>query len=636
MNTPPAPASATFDPVALLSERLRDAIRAALPEAAEQLSPDFDAQITASRNPKFGDFQCNAAMGLGKRFKKNPRELASAIVEHADLGDLAEPLSPESIAGPGFINIRLKADALADLVNALDQPNLGIDRPDDPDTVVIDLCGVNLAKQMHVGHLRSTVIGDTIARIFERLGHKVVRQNHLGDWGLPIAMVTARVMRAEALGELTLDALTLDELNRLYRVAQAECRGEHKGLAFAQKWKMGPKVEAELEARNDTADEALAHAKQTLVRLQSGDAEVVRVWKRIEEVTMAVCLETCRRLHTRIDATHGAGESSYRDELAGVVEDLETRGVAEESDGALVVRVEGIKEPCLIRKSDGGFLYATTDIAAIRRRVQEFGGDRAVYCVDARQGLHFKQVFGAAMKAGYATRDADGQSITARLEHAAFGTVLGPDNKPLKTRSGENVKLDDLLAEAVNRADTAVRETNANASEPMSEDELARVAEAVGIAAVKYADLSNERAKDYVFDFDRMVAFQGDTGPYLLYAVVRTGMILTKAARSGVDIDEITTNAPLQITEPGEKDLALALLPYPATVRGVGESLEPHRLCAYLYALATTFSSFYDKCPVLQAGDDATRDSRLRLVAITRRVLVDGLETLGLPTVDRM
>ena len=624
--------SSGFDPLALLSERLRDAIRAALPDAADELPANFDAQITASRNPKFGDFQCNAAMGLAKKLGLKPRELAAQIVSRADLGDLAEPLTDDAIAGPGFINIRIRDAALGELVERLDSDELGLFPPAQPKTVVVDLCGVNLAKQMHVGHLRSTVIGDTIARVFERLGHRVIRQNHLGDWGLPIAMVTARLMRAEASGELALADVTLDELNRLYRSAQAECQGEHRGLAFAKKWKLGPKIEAELEERNATADEALNHAKSVLVRLQSGDEEVVRVWKRIEEVTMAVCLETCRRLHTRIDAGDTAGESSYRDELADVVADLESRGVAEESDGALVVRVEGIKEPCLIRKSDGGFLYATTDIAAIRRRVQKFEGDRAIYCVDARQGLHFRQVFGAAIKAGYATRD----GAVSRLEHAAFGTVLGPDNKPLKTRSGENVKLDDLLAEAVSRADTAVRTNNDTAPDPLPESELPAIAEAVGIAAIKYADLATERSKDYVFDFDRMVAFQGDTGPYLLYAAVRIGNIIRKAAAEGVDTDAVVESAPVRIAEPAEKALALALLPYPTVVRGVGESLEPHRLCAFLYDLSTAFSSFYDKCPVLKAPDDATRDSRLRLCHVTGRVLRDGLETLGLPTVERM
>jgi arginyl-tRNA synthetase len=630
--TEPAPAASAFDPVALLSERFTAAIRAALSDLGIDPPGEIDPQIAPSRNPDFGDFQCNAAMGLAKRNTLKPRDVAQKIVEHADLSGLAHDLDAESIAGPGFINVRLKPETLGDLLSAIDGPHLGLPRPRDAETVVVDVCGVNLAKQMHVGHLRSSVIGDTIARVFERLGHPVVRQNHVGDWGLPIAMVTARLMRAEASGEADLGVLTLDDLNGLYRAAQRECAAERRALAFCEKWGMGPKVRAELEGQIASADEAMEHAKATLVRLQSGDPEVVRVWQRIEEITMAVCLETCRRLHTRIDATHSAGESSYREELAGVVEDLERRGIAEESDGALVVRVEGVKEPCLIRKRDGGFLYATTDLAAVRRRVQEIGADRVVYCVDARQGLHFRQVFGAAIEAGYATRGGS----TATLEHAAFGTVLGEDNRPLKTRSGENIKLSALLDEAIERAESAVREANADKDETLSDPEIAEIAEGVGIAAVKYADLSNERSKDYVFSFDRMLAFKGDTGPYLLYALVRIRKILLEAGRAGIDTDSASANASFVIADEAEKALALAILPYPGVVRGVGLSLEPHRLCAFLYALATAFSSFYDKCPVVRAGDDATVQSRVRLCALVGKVLEDGLATLGIPTVERM
>jgi arginyl-tRNA synthetase len=295
-----------------------------------------------------------------------------------------------------------------------------------------------------------------------------------------------------------------------------------------------------------------------------------------------------------------------------------------------VVRVEGIKEPCLIRKGDGGFLYATTDLAAIRRRVQTLGGTRVVYCVDARQALHFRQVFGAAHKAGYTAIEGDG---AATLEHAAFGTVLGEDNKPLKTRSGENIKLDDLLEEAVDRAEAAIRD-RASDRQPDHDDPRA-IAEAIGIAAIKYADLQTERSKDYVFSFDRMVSFEGNTGPYLLYARARINRIFDKAREKGLDTDAAST-APLRIEADEEKTLALLLLRTPQVVRGVAESLEPHRLCAHLYDLAVAFSKFYDRCPVLGAEDEATRRSRLRLCGLTRRVLTDGLETLGLPLVERM
>lgn len=613
-----------IDPADILSRVFADAIFKAFGV------DDADPLVGPARNPKFGDFQCNAAMPLGKRLGINPREAALKIIEHADTAGLAEPLTAESVAGPGFINITLRAEAMPALLERLDTPALGIDPPALPDTVVVDVCGVNLAKQMHVGHLRSTVIGDTVARLFERLGHTVIRQNHVGDWGLPIAMVTAKLRAEAGAGRIDLDKLTLDDLNRLYRGAQLECAADHRGLAAVRRFDLGPKAEAELEEQVASAEEALGEAKATLVRLQSHDPETEAIWRRIERTTMAVCLEACRRLRTRIDGSHSAGESSYATELAGLVEDLERRGVAEASDGALIVRVEGIAEPCLVRKRDGGFLYATTDLAAIRRRVQELGGTRVVYCVDARQSLHFRQVFGAAHKAGYTAIPESNPHHDrghARLEHAAFGTVLGEDNRPLKTRSGENVRLDDLLDEAVSRARGALASRGGELDDPGA------VAEAVGIAAIKYADLSPERTKDYVFSFDRMVSFEGDTGPYLLYARARILRIFDRAAGKGVDAG---ATAPYRPVEPEERVLALLLLRYPQTVASAAEALEPSRLCAYLYDLAVAFSRFYDRCHVLNAEDGETRLSRLRLCGLTGRVLTDGLETLGLPMVDRM
>ena len=611
-----------IDPIELLSTRLSEAIARAFPEIGD----DAPALIAASRQPKFGDFQSNAAMPLAKQLGIKPREVAEKIVAEADLSGIAEPLTPASIAGPGFINIRLNAQALAGMLGALDTPTLGIEPVADPKTVVVDLCGVNLAKQMHVGHIRATVIGDTLARLYERLGHRVIRQSHVGDWGLPIAMVTAKLLSLEAAGRLP-EPLTLDDLNRLYKEAQAECRGEGRALAFATRHGANAKLVAELETITAEADEYLAAAKATLIKLQGGDKTVQAMWQKIYDTTMAACLAQCERLATKITDADSAGESTYADELAGVVEDLVKRGIAEGSDGAIVVRVEGIAEPCLIRKSDGGFLYATTDLAAIRRRVQKLGADLVVYCVDARQSLHFRLVFGAALKAGYATKP--GADQPARLEHAAFGTILGEDNRPFKTRSGENVKLSDLLDEAVSRATAAVAER----SRDLSPEEQAQVAAVVGIAAIKYADLSNDRVKDYVFSFDRLVAFEGNTGPYLLYALVRIRSLFAKAAADGVAFDPA---APLLINEPEEKALALELLRYPKSVAAAADALEPHRLCAYLYDLCTAYSSFYDKCPVLRADDDATRASRMRLCDLAGRVLADGLDTLGIPTVERM
>ncbi|QKK09843.1 MAG: arginine--tRNA ligase [Planctomycetota bacterium] len=441
----------TFDPVELLGERVRAAISAAAPDAPD----DADAMISPSKRAELGDFQCNAAMPLAKRLGMKPRDLATKIVEHIDVTDLCEPVTEADIAGPGFINFRLQQDAIGTLLDRLDSPSLGLPAPESPTTVVVDVCGVNLAKQMHVGHLRSSVIGDTLARTFERLGETVVRQNHVGDWGLPIAMVTRKLQSEAEAGRVSLDDLTLDELDRLYKLAQHECRGQGKGLELVAKYNLGPKIEAELRAMHDEAMEHLAEAKATLVALQAQEPAVHAIWKRIYAVTMGACLKTCQRLHTRITEADSAGESSYAEELTTVVNDLVARGIAEESSGALVVRLDspedgGIAEPCLIRKGDGGYLYATTDIAAIKRRVQTIGADRVIYTVDARQSLHFKQVFAAARKAGYATKP--GASQPSVLEHAAFGTVLGEDGRPFKTRSGENIRLSDLLDEAIDRA----------------------------------------------------------------------------------------------------------------------------------------------------------------------------------------
>lgn len=624
-----------FDPVQILSDRFAAAIARAFPAASA--GGAADALLKPTQNPKFGDFQCNAAMPLAKQAGKNPREVAQAIIDAAAadevLAKVIEPLSAASIAGPGFINIALRADALAALLTKFDTPALGIEPPAQAQTIVVDLCGVNLAKQMHVGHLRAVVIGDALARTFERIGHRVIRQNHVGDWGLPIAMVTARLLDMQRAGK-DIAALDLDAIEKLYKAAQKESDADERGLAAARKYGLGPKALAELEEQVGGASESLARAKATLVALQNHDPETFAVWQRIADVTMRECLAVCARLGANVTSEHSAGESSYAEELAPMVDELVRRGIAEESDGALVIRNEGIEEPTIIRKSPkggGGFLYATTDLAAIRRRVQKLGADRVIYCVDARQGLHFKQVFASATRAGFATKP--GASAPSRLEHAAFGMVLGPDNRPFKTRSGENVKLSDLLDEAIARAAAAVREKNPD----LVGEDAARVSEAIAMAAIKYVDLSNDRAKDYVFSFDRMLAFEGNTGPYLLYALVRIRSIFRKAAeRSGDAPIEAARAAPIIIGGKEEKDLALALLRFPGAVRSVGESLEPHRLCQYLFDLAQIFSVFVTNCHVLNAESDALRNSRLRLCEITQRVMADGLAMLGIRALDRM
>jgi arginyl-tRNA synthetase len=629
----------SFDPIAILTDRFKSAIKAALPaEVLQQVGGDPDPLIAASKNPQFGDFQCNAAMALAKVAGKPPREIATAIVAHSNIGDIAEALTPQSIAGPGFINIKLKPAALSDLLAKLDAPALGVALPSGstPQTIVVDLCGVNLAKQMHVGHLRSVIIGDALARTLARLGHRVIRQNHVGDWGLPIAMVVARLeidtqLPAGVKGRVSLDTLRLDDLERLYKAAQRECDADDKGLAAAKKWWSHPKAVAELEAQVGGASEALA--KGVLLRLQQHEPTALAIWQRIVDVTMKECLATCARLHADVTREHSAGESAYAEELAPMVEDLLKRGIAEIDEGAVVIRVEGFEEPCLIRRSEaggGGFLYATTDMAAVRRRVQTFGASRVVYCVDIRQGLHFKLVFGACRKAGFDVLASGAGGGHASLEHAANGTILGEDNRPLKTRSGENVKLSDLLDEAVERAGAAVTAK----SPDLPESERAAIAETVGIAAIRYAELSANRASDYVFAFDRMLAFEGNTGPYLLYALVRLKNIQRKAAQSTAGGG--AGGAPVIIDSPDEKNLALALLRYPASVLVVANSLEPHRLCQYLYDLAGAFSTFYNSCHVLDAETPELRASRLRLCALTERVLADGLSLLGIRPLERM
>lgn len=617
--------NSSLDPLVILADRFKAAIAKAVPGVT-----DADPLIAPCKQAGAGDFQSNAAMPLSKKAGKPPRDVAKAIVANLDLSDIAEPITEANIAGPGFINITFKGDALANLLAGMDNASLGVQPVTPPQTVVVDLCGVNLAKQMHVGHLRSIIIGDSLARALARAGDTVIRQNHVGDWGLPIAMVIAAMLRTHGDADPNTYITSLDALEKAYKQAQKDCEAP-VAAAMIRTYDLGPKAEAEWAddlAKLEIAQKALADAKRTLVNLQSGSPREVRVWERIQRITLDECLRVCKLLNTIVLDEHTAGESAFRDELAPMVDDLLKRGVAEPDGGALVVRVEGINEPCLIRKSDGGFLYATTDIAAVRRRVQKLGADRVVYAVDARQALHFKQVFGAAIRAGFATKA--GRTEPSSLEHAPFGMVLGDDGRPFKTRSGENVKLLDLVTEATTRAAAVVNER----SKELPEAERQQIAAAVGVAALKYADLSNDRVKDYTFNYDRMLAFEGNTGPYLLYALVRTRSIFRKAAERGVDMNFAA--APIKLGQTQEKNLALTLLRYNAAVHNVVDALEPHRLCQYLYDLAGAFSSFFDACPVLTAEDAALRASRLRLCDLTARVLKDGLETLGIPTVERM
>jgi arginyl-tRNA synthetase len=628
MSTPvsasdPAAASAavaTADPVAALEAAFRTAIVAVLGPG----HADADPAVRPSGRPEHGDFQVNGAMALAKRARTNPRELAAKLIEAVDVSAIAEP--PE-IAGPGFINIRLRPEALAAMLAAMDEPGLGVRPATSPHSVVVDMCAVNVAKEMHVGHLRSSIIGDTLARTFGRLGRTVHRENHLGDWGLPIAMVLWSLRRRG----VDLDTLTVQDLNAAYRDAQLTGRADVRGLEAARTLHAGPHRIAELEEQNAGAEEATAEARRTLVGLQSGDEQLLADWHRIVDVTLGALFEALAIMDVRLGPEHNRGESFYRDRLADTISAYEESGLAEVDDGALVVRFEDRERPLIIRKRDGGFIYATTDLAAVRFRTQELDADRVIYVVDHRQRDHFRDVFDAVRKIGW-DRLADG--TPSDLRHVGFGAVLGQDGKPLKTRSGENVTLRSLLDEAVARGVAQVRQRAEDPESPthdLSEEDILATGRAVGMAAVKYADLSNDLSRDYVFDMDRMVAFEGDTGPYLQYAHARICSIF---ARSGVD-EASLAGAEITLGEPAEKQLALMLLRYPAVVEGVADSLEPHRLCGYLFELAGAFSSFYQQCPVLKV-DEPLRSSRLRLCSLVRRVLDDGLELLGIERPARM
>ncbi|MGA1224319.1 MAG: arginine--tRNA ligase [Phycisphaerales bacterium] len=607
----------TCDPATELDLRFRAAIRTVT-------GAEADPQIRVSGNPKFGDFQINAAMALAKERGANPRALAEEILKASDLGDLA--LKCE-VAGPGFINVTLAPAFIAGRLDELSRSaTLGVPPSSDPHAVVIDLCGVNVAKQMHVGHLRATIIGDSLARVFERLGRKVWRENHLGDWGLPIAMTLARLIRER----VDFGALTLDDLNTAYRGAQRET--STADLDAAHEFRCGPHRIAELEVQYEPARAAMENAKRTLVRLQSGDAEIVALWERLIEVTMQQVYEAARTLNCKVGPENNRGESFFRDRLAGVIDAFGKAGLAKSDRGAMIVPFADRERPLLIQKSDGGFLYATTDLAAVRFRTYELDGSLVVYVVDARQRDHFRDVFDAARLVGW-NRTADGAEST--LVHLGFGAVLGADKKPLKTRSGENFTLKDLLDEACERGTAEVMRRAADPNAPthgLSPDELARIGAAVGIAAVKYADLSGDLTKDYVFDLDRMIAFEGDTGPYLQYAHARIASILAKSGES----DGALSTASLDLADPAEKALALHLTRYPQMVLDVGRTLETNRVGAYLAQLATLFNGFYQACPVLKADDAAARMSRLRLCAITRAVLADGLSLYGIIAPERM
>jgi len=582
---------------------------------------DCAAIVKPATDPRFGDYQINGVMPLAKQLKTNPRKLAEQIVAKLNsatadkLSDICE--TPE-IAGPGFINLRLKPELVAAnlLQISKDPGRLGIEKAEKPKTIVVDFSGPNIAKQMHVGHLRSTIIGDCICRLLELQGHKVIRQNHIGDWGTQFGMLCAyyieRMNKAAHKGEGIWADKTLADIEEFYR---------------------------EAHHLYETDQEFAKDARAAVVGLHTGDEMWMRYWKIIVSTTSSHFREIYNRLGVIFRDEHIRGESFYKDMLADVVTELKKKRLAVESEGAVCVFPEGFKDkedkplPVIVQKSDGAYLYATTDLAAIRYRVGELKADKIIYVTDARQGLHFEMVFAVAKMAGWdAKRTEDGGQRT-EFAHVTFGSVLGEDGKPLKTRSGENVKLNELLDEAIERARKVVEEKNPG----LSEDEKKKIANAVGIGAVKYADYTNNRTSDYIFSFDKMLAMEGNTAPYMQYAYARVRSIQRKGRDKGIEVDkEIAQSRSISLTEPSELDLAKHLIRYGEAVQSAVADYRPNYLTAYLYDLAQKFSSFYNDCPVLDASADK-RPTRLLLCDLTAKTIEHGLHNLlGIEVIEQM
>ncbi|WP_374337659.1 arginine--tRNA ligase [Leeia sp.] len=565
----------------LLSQRVQAALTAAgAPEAQAMLQP--------AARPEFGDYQVNGVMSAAKQLKMNPRQLAQQVVDALDLTGIADKVE---IAGPGFINIHLSPAFLAQQVmNARADAKLGVE-PLPPQKVMVEYSSTNLAKEMHVGHLRSTIIGDAMARVLDFLGQQVIRQNHVGDWGTQFGMLIAHLLEHIEAGD---SELALGDLEVFYREAKVRFDADP---AFADR------------------------ARQYVVQLQAGEPQVLALWQQFLDVSMSHCDAVYQKLGVQLTRADVRGESAYNDDLPVLVAELKAKGLLTESDGAQVVYLDAFKgrdgeaQAYIIQKKDGGYLYSTTDLAAIRYRVQQLQLDRCLYVVDARQALHFQQLYTVAELAGW-------KPASLQLEHVAFGTMMGKDNKPFKTRSGDTVKLIELLDEAEERAFAVVSEKKPD----LPDAERRRIAPVVGIGAVKYADLSKHRTSDYVFDWDSMLAFEGNTAPYLQYAYARACNIFRK-------VEAFDAAAPVQLQEATERGLALVLAQFADTLHQTARDSCPHYLCAYLYQLAAQYMRFYESCPVLKS-EGAVQQSRLQLCRLTADTLRTGLGLLGIGVLD--
>ncbi|OSN03499.1 arginine--tRNA ligase [Lonsdalea britannica] len=572
---------------ALLSEKVRQALVAAGAPA------DSEAQVRQSAKAQFGDYQANGVMAVAKKLGMPPRQLAEKVVQLLQLEGIA---AKTEIAGPGFINIFLDPQWLAaQLEQVLTSPKLGVS-PVEPQTIVIDYSAPNVAKEMHVGHLRSTIIGDAAVRTLEFLGHNVIRANHVGDWGTQFGMLIAFLEKVqnENAGELE-----LSDLEAFYR---------------------------EAKQHYDADAEFAERARGYVVKLQGGDEYCRTMWRKLVDITMSQNQRNYDRLNVTLTKDDVMGESLYNDMLPGIVADLKAKGLAVESEGATVVFLDEFKNKegdpmgVIVQKKDGGYLYTTTDIACAKYRYETLGADRVLYYIDSRQHQHLTQAWTIVRKAGYIP-----ESVS--LEHHMFGMMLGKDGKPFKTRSGGTIKLADLLDEAYERAVKLIADKNPE----MPQDEVAELANVVSIGAVKYADLSKSRTTDYVFDWDNMLAFEGNTAPYMQYAYTRVASIFKRAG-----VDEASLTQPIVLTNEREQSLATRLLQFEEVITTVARDGTPHVMCAYLYDLAGQFSGFYEHCPILNAENEAERQSRLKLAMLTSKTLKQGLDTLGIQTVEKM
>lgn len=550
------------------------------------------AVVKASARPEFGDYQANGIMGAAKKLKMNPRELATKVLEHLDLSDMADKIE---IAGPGFLNIHLNNEWLADKAEiALASELLGMEKTTSPQNVVIDYSAPNLAKEMHVGHLRSTIIGDAMARVLAYTGHNVIRQNHVGDWGTQFGMLLTFMGELKSKDEEL--SMQLSDLEKFYQAAKI---------------------------RFDEDEEFAQTARENVVKLQAGDENFLKLWKQFIDTSLTHCDEIYKTLNVLLTRDDVMPESAYNDDLPNVIIDLDKQGLLTKDQGAQCVFMDEFKGkndsiiPMIVQKSDGGYLYATTDLAALRYRHNKLKMNRGLYLVDARQSLHLKQVFTAGKKAGFVPEN-------TQLEHMAFGTMMGKDGTPFKTRDGGTVKLIDLLDEAQQRAFDLVTQKNPDLDEASRKS----IAKTVGIGAVKYADLSKNRTSDYIFNWDTMLSFEGNTAPYLQYAYARIQSIFRKAG-------DINNNANIVLVEPAERQLASKLLQLSEAIEIVAKEGTPNLLCNYLFELAGNFMTFYEACPIMKA-DEEVKQSRLKLAQLTANTLKTGLDLLGIDVMERM